>query len=233
MAKMTTDQKKIWDYFQSEGIDSFAQSLGRLEFIVKHLRPGVRALNIGVGNGALERMALSKKVDIWSLDPSEGAIERLRKELHLGKKAQVGLSQAMPFPDGHFDTVIMSEVLEHLEKDAFDSTLEEVSRVLRPKGQFMGTVPAREKLEDSLVVCPDCGKRFHRWGHKQSFSVESLRDALEKHFVVESICEKFFVEWDSVGWRGKLKGVVKKFLSWRGIGTYGICRNIWFCATKQ
>lgn len=233
MAPITSDQNKIWDYFQNEGVDSFEQSQGRLEYLVKRLRPGECALNIGVGNGVLERMAVTKQVDIWSLDPSESAIERLRKELHLGEKAQVGLSQAIPFPDEQFDVVIMSEVLEHLEKDTFEETLMEVKRVLRSGGKFIGTVPAREKLEDSLVVCPDCGNKFHRWGHKQSFSIDTLSDALGKYFVMESIYEKFFVDWDSVRWWGKLQGLVKKFLSWRGIGTYGIGRNIWFCARKQ
>ncbi|WP_297762038.1 bifunctional 2-polyprenyl-6-hydroxyphenol methylase/3-demethylubiquinol 3-O-methyltransferase UbiG [Thermosynechococcus sp.] len=230
---MTLDQQKIWDYFQNEGIDSFARSSGRLEFLVRRLSPGSRVLNIGIGNGALERMALAKGVDIWSLDPSERAIEALRSALGWGEQAQVGVSQAMPFPDDYFDVVIMSEVLEHLADDVFEATLFEVARVLRPGGRFIGTVPAREKLEDSIVVCPNCGHKFHRWGHYRSFTVETLAASLKQHFAVEAAYETFFIEWESVGWWRKIQGLIKKFLSWRGIGTYGICRNIYFCARKQ
>lgn len=233
MEPATSDQKKIWDHFQNEGIRSFVQSQGRLEFLVRHLRPGVRALNIGVGNGALERMAAEKGVDIWSLDPSDRAIEALRKELRLDEKAQVGFSQAMPFSDRHFDVVVMSEVLEHLDEKVFEATLAEVRRILRPGGQFIGTVPARENLEDSIVVCPHCGIQFHRWGHKRSFSVAILAATLEQYFLVDSVCEKFFVDWESVNWWRKLQGLIKKFLSWRGIGTYGIGRNIYFSAHKR
>jgi len=139
----------------------------------------------------------------------------------------------MPFPDEHFDVVVMSEVLEHLDPDVFQTTLSEVRRVLRKGGRFIGTVPARERLEDSLVVCPQCGCVFHRWGHKQTFDIASLSAALGGVFVVECAEEHFFVPWDSVGLWKKVQGLVKKFLSWRGIGTYGICRNIYFCARRR
>lgn len=232
MEPVASDQTKIWDYFQNEGLDSFAQSQGRLEFLVRQLQPAICALNIGVGNGALEKNSIKKGVDIWSLDPSHRAIDNLRKQLRMGEKAQVGFCQAMPFPDGKFDVVVMSEVLEHLDDGVFEATLAEVRRVLRPGGRFIGTVPAREKLEDAIVVCPHCGFRFHRWGHVRSFSVETLTVALNQYFSVERVFEQFFIEWESVSWWRKLQGLIKKFLSWRGIGTYGICRNIYFCARK-
>lgn len=232
MELASSDQNKIWDHFQNEGVDSFAQNQGRLEFLVRRIRPGMRALNIGVGNGALERMAAEKGVDIWCLDPSERAIENLQKDPRLGEKAQVGFCQAMPFPDRHFDFVVMSEVLEHLDEDVFEATLLEVRRVLRPGGRFIGTVPAREKLENSIVVCPYCGIQFHRWGHKRSFSVGTLTVALKQYLLVDSAYEQFFIDWESVGLWRKLQGLIKKFLSWRGIGTYGVGRNIYFSAQK-
>lgn len=228
----TSDQSLIWDHFQNEGIDSFEQSRGRLEFLVRRLQPGRRALNIGVGNGSLEQMALSQGVDIWSLDPSSRTIDNLRTRLRQGENFQVGYCQSMPFPDAHFDFVVMSEVLEHLDGEVFDSTLVEVKRVLRPGGIFIGTVPARENLDSSTVVCPHCGSRFHRWGHKRSFSVESLTALLSQHLQVDSAFEQFFIDWESVGWWRKLQGLIKQLLSWRGIGTYGAARNIFFSTRK-
>lgn len=228
-----SDQNKIWDHFQNEGVDTFAQNQGRLEFLLRRIQPGVRALNIGIGNGALERMAVKKGVDIWCLDPSKRAIENLRQFLSLGEKAQVGYCQSMPFPDMHFDIVVMSEVLEHLDENIFEATLVEIRRVLRPGGQFIGTVPAREKLENSIVVCPHCGIQFHRWGHKRSFNANTLSVALKQYFLVDLAAEQFFIDWESVGWWRKFQGLIKKFLSWRGIGTYGICRNIFFSARKS
>lgn len=233
MGQTTSDQQKIWDHFQIEGVESFSQSQGRLEFLVRSLRPSTRVLNIGVGNGTLESMAARKGVDIWSLDPSDRAIANLRKKLSLGERAQVGFCQSMPFPDGHFDVVVMSEVLEHLDEEIFKATLAEVRRVLRAGGRFIGTVPAREKLESSLVICPHCGVQFHRWGHKQSFDVNRLSSALGEYFLVKRVVERFFIDWESVGLWRKFQGLIKKFLSWRGVGTYGIGRNIFFSAQKM
>jgi SAM-dependent methyltransferase len=226
------NQEKIWDHFQNEGVDSFSGSEGRLEFLAQRLLPGTRVLNIGIGNGALETMALAKGVDIWSLDPSERAVERLRQRLGLGEKFQCGYSQEMPFPENDFDVVVMSEVLEHLEDKVLYATLDEVCRVLRPGGKFIGTVPARENLADLHIICPQCGIQFHRWGHVRSFSVETLSKILARRFVLAQITEWFFIEWHSVGWWRRVQGLVKKFLSWRNIGTYGTNRNIFFCALK-
>ena len=227
------NQDVIWDHFQNEGVDSFRHADPRLEYLARQLKPGERALNIGVGSGALERMAAAKGVEIWALDPSPRTIEKLRASLDLGERAQSGYSQEMPFPDGHFDALIMSEVLEHLEPEIFDRTLAEVHRVLKPRGRFIGTVPARERLEDSQVVCPNCQHHFHRWGHRTSFDAAAMRAQLERHFAVETLHERFFNEWDSAGWGGRATGLVKKFLSWRGIGTYGVARNLFFVARKR
>lgn len=233
MKSSETGQEKIWEHFQNEGIDSFSQSRGRLEFLVRRLRPGMRVLNIGVGNGLLELLAIAKGVDVWSLDPSERAIERLRQSFDIGEKAQAGYSQSMPFDNAYFDVVVMSEVLEHLDDGILDATFSEVHRILRAGGLFIGTVPARENLLDSLVVCPDCGVQFHRWGHKRSFDVVSMSSILATRFAIDEVSERFFIDWESVGCWRKLQGLIKKLLSWRGIGTYGVCRNIFFAARKS
>ena len=227
------NQDVIWDHFQNEGVNAFLGADPRLEFLARKLRPGERVLNIGVGSGVLERIAAAKGVDIWALDPSDRAIARVRRELDLGERAQAGYSQDMPFPAKQFDAVVMSEVVEHLDLDILDQTLAEVSRVLRPGGRFIGTVPARERLEESEVVCPHCQHHFHRWGHRSSFNVASMRALLEPRFEIETVHERFFNEWDSVGWNRRLGGLVKKLLSWRGMGSYGVARNIFFVAVSH
>ncbi len=225
-------QDAIWDHFQNEGVVNFDGARPRLEFISRMLRQGERALNIGVGSGALEELAIGKGVEIWSLDPSQRAIDRLRERLPVADRARVGYSQDPPFPADQFDVVVMTEVLEHLDETTRDATLEQVRRILRPGGRFIGTVPARERLDVSEVVCPNCTHRFHRWGHESSFDVRSMSDLLGRHFSPVTIEERFFNEWESVGWGRRFAGLVKKFLSWRGLGPYGVARNIYFCVRK-
>lgn len=227
------NQDIIWDHFQNEGIAAFERSSPRLEYIVRRLRRGERVLNIGVGSGTLERLASAKGVEVWALDPNARAIEKLRDSLPIGERAQVGYSQEIPFPDDHFDSVIMSEVLEHLDEAVRLKTIVEVHRVLKPGGRLIGTVPARERLEDNAVVCPKCEHHFHRWGHQVRFDIAAATLMLARQLVPETVHERFFNEWDSAGWGRRLTGLLKKFLSWQGIGTYGINRSIFFVARKR
>lgn len=188
-------QEKIWDYFQNEGMSSFDQALPRYRYISKRIAntmPNSHVLNIGVGSGGLELALINKKVRVSSLDPSASAIDRLKT---LGVDGHVGVIQELPFEDAKFDCVVASEVLEHLKEEVLLQALAEVSRVLKPNGAFIGTVPFNENLEDNITVCPCCGARFHRWGHEQSFNEDRLNSFLGREFSSCHISRRTFVPW--------------------------------------
>lgn len=227
------DQKKIWDHFQNddETDDVFINALPRYEFIAQRIASGMSVLNIGVGRGGLENILLKKGAVVSCLDPSESAIDRLRKQYELGERAQVGFSQSMPFPDSQFDVVVMSEVLEHLADEALNSTLVEVRRVLKPDGHFIGTVPANENLLDNRTVCPHCGEAFHRWGHVQSFSPMRLRELLLEHnFAVRRNETRAFPDWRRSGWKNHIKSLIRYVLG--RVGSPISSPNIYFEARR-
>jgi SAM-dependent methyltransferase len=224
-------QEAIWEYLQNEGKDWFDGAEDRLAFLVKGLHPGTRVLNIGIGNGFLEAEANRKGVQIHSLDPSERAVAGLRQRLKLGDRAQVGYSQTMPFPDSYFDAVVASEVLEHLDDDILDRSLNEIVRVLVPGGALIGTVPAREELAAQTIVCPCCAQRFHRWGHHQSFTCTRMRDMLNQRFEVDHVFEKYFAPWRILNWKGRLLCAAKSLASRAGV--HGSEENIVFRAHKS
>ena len=174
-------QDKIWDYFQVEAVESFDEAVPRLNYLFKQamkLAQGgnVRVLNIGVGNGWLERRCMKQGFETHALDPSAATVAGLVSE---GIAAKAGSIDQLPYPDDHFDTVFCSEVLEHLDDSTLTSGLKDIARVLKRGGHLIGTVPFNEDLSTSRVVCPDCGKVFHRWGHQRSFDKALLRSELE------------------------------------------------------
>src|SRR5262245_66504971 len=96
-------QDLIWDYYQNESPEAFEGSRARLRLLVSRIRPSQVALNIGCGSGIFEGLALARKIDIYSLDPSERSIKQLRDALHLGDKARIGYIQQMQFSASYFD----------------------------------------------------------------------------------------------------------------------------------
>jgi SAM-dependent methyltransferase len=208
------EQNKIWDHFQNEGLKHGAFNEARPRNIARQLRRDQTVLNIGVGSGVLEALALAKGVNIHVLDPNERAITRLRFQLNLGEQAKVGFAQELPFGDSQFDVVVMSEVLEHLADDKLSASLVEVWRVLKPGGVLWVSTPYREDLNMVMVVCPKCGELFHRFGHVQSFDRARLSGILnDTGYVIEKLYVTTFVDWRRSGLRNFVKSLVKLWLA--------------------
>lgn len=224
-------QDRLWDYYQNRAIEQFEQSEPRLRFLCQQIRPPAAVLDIGVGAGTFERLALQRGLEVFCLDPNPRTIEAIRDRFGLGERARVGYGQDIPFPDERFDAVVVSEVLEHLDDQALVATLRESARVLKPGGVLLGTVPARENLQEQRVVCPCCGATFHRWGHRQSFTVARLRELLAPAFDVVAIGERPFESWRHLNRKGRLLAVARRLLSAMGIRGRG--EHIWFRAVKR
>lgn len=221
----------IRDDYQDKMSRTGDSDAARLRYLAHHLSPAERSvLNIGVDNGYLERMIHAGR-DVYSLDPSEAAIRALRIDLGMDAgHAKVGYSQAIPFPDVTFDVVIMAEVMEHLEDDVIAATLREITRVLKPGGRYLGTVPADENLGARQTVCPNCGESFHLVGHVQSFSKERLSTLLRRDFQHVTVRHVFLVGWRTLNWKGRAKWLLKKALV--HLGVKGSGQDLYFEAAR-
>jgi SAM-dependent methyltransferase len=206
--KRSDTQHIMWDMYQQQHKNLFKGSDVRSKFLLKRIHNNSKILNIGLGTGNFERLALSAQHETYSLDPSDASVQEFKdwvrtqfnkegiQDLDVIKSVddhfKTGVSQDIPFSNEMFDYVIMSEVLEHLTDEILDATLPEVKRVLKPHGRFLVTVPAQEVLEESNVVCPHCQKSFHRWGHEQSFTLEKIRSIVGKYFQIILLKEMIF-----------------------------------------
>jgi ubiquinone/menaquinone biosynthesis C-methylase UbiE len=192
--------------------------------------PGESVLNIGVGSGAFEELVHNRGAKSYSLDPVQSSIELLQEKLPFPERLKVGSCDAIPFPDCHFDVIVMSEVLEHLSDSVLEAGLQEVQRVLKPGGRFIGTVPAREDLSTGLVVCPHCAEKFHRWGHQQSFTTSSILTLLTPHFSNVQAFERYFIAWSELNIPGKVYALLKSAAF--SLGFRGSNENIVFVAQR-
>jgi 2-polyprenyl-3-methyl-5-hydroxy-6-metoxy-1,4-benzoquinol methylase len=213
----TEQNSALWDYYQNSGIESFSRNEPRLRYMFSKAKnlagKNGKILNIGAGNGWLEKTALHSGLSLSSLDLSQQTIDRLRSE---GVDAYQGTIEAMPFDTASFEIIIASEVLEHLTPEQCTNGLKEVKRVLKPGGHFIGTVPYNEILDENIIACPNCNNLFHRWGHAVSFQHNSLKNILSATFKNTTVHRKTFVQLKGRSLSGKGKGIARILLGKMG-----------------
>lgn len=103
----------------------------------------------------------------------------------LGNDSFLGVYNSLP--DRTFDTLIASEVLEHIPLENVSEAIGMWLDVLKPGGTMIVTVPNKERLDNSFCLCPDCGAYFHRWQHLHSVGRKDLQCWFEEQHNMELV----------------------------------------------
>jgi SAM-dependent methyltransferase len=98
---------------------------------------GSRVLDVCTGPGFIAAAAAARGASVTGLDFSAAMIAEARRR-HPGVTFREGDAEALPFPAGSFDAVVMSFGLLHLSKP--DTAIADAHRVLRPGGRYALTV---------------------------------------------------------------------------------------------
>ncbi|MEL6953866.1 MAG: bifunctional 2-polyprenyl-6-hydroxyphenol methylase/3-demethylubiquinol 3-O-methyltransferase UbiG [Pseudomonadota bacterium] len=112
---------------------------GRLRWFDKHADwAGARVLDLGCAGGFMAEAMAGRGAQVTGIDPASEAIDAARAHAALEGleiRYDVGVGEALPYPDAQFDYVVCVDVLEHVAD--LDQVLAETARVLRPGGRFL------------------------------------------------------------------------------------------------
>jgi ubiquinone/menaquinone biosynthesis C-methylase UbiE len=107
------------------------------------IRPGERILDVGCGPGRLAIVAgtvAGLEGETCGIDPAAEMVELARRNAAragVRVRFEVGVIEALPYPDDHFDVVLNSLMLHHLPDGLKRRGLAEIRRVLKPGGRVV------------------------------------------------------------------------------------------------
>ncbi len=147
--------------------------------------PGSKVIDVGCGAGRHSFEAYRRGADVIAFDQNAEELADVDTMLQaMGQageapksaKAQVvvGDALALPYPDGTFDAVIASEILEHVPDD--DAAIAELIRVLRPGGTLAVTVP--RWLPERICWLLSDEYHANEGGHIRIYRADELRSKL-------------------------------------------------------
>lgn len=108
----------------------------------------LRGKTLDVGSGSFGRYELPESVT-----------EYVRMDISPGPNIDiVGRAEKIPFPDASFDSIITTQVFEHVENP--EQAAQEIARVLRKNGKVLITIPQWNELHEE----PHDYWRYTRYG---------------------------------------------------------------------
>ncbi|MBC8230808.1 class I SAM-dependent methyltransferase [bacterium] len=153
-------------------IHRFWRKLSGLPDLIQYARMG-KILDYGCSTGGLLPLMAGLGFEPFGLEFNPIAAQKAQR---LGYEVFCGRIEESPWTDGYFDTIILSQVIEHLVAPI--DTLREIAKKLKPDGRL-------------IVACPNAGSLYrHLFGrywahwhvpfHLQHFNKHSLKFVAEE-----------------------------------------------------
>lgn len=175
------------------GLETFMHRLRQREFLayLRRYGHGTRYLDVGCGTGLILRHLPAGAVGI-DLNPRNIVLTKAHAP---NATVQLGDAEHLEFADSSFDTVICTEVLEHLVFP--ERAVAEIQRVLAPGGVFFGSVPRHSRLWHlrGLSSTCDVNEPFHNEMTRQE--LEQLLAPFPRRNIRGTpwLMHHFFVSW--------------------------------------
>jgi SAM-dependent methyltransferase len=168
------------EYYDADNLSLPEFITARLDEIVVGFAPyrqSNRLLEVGFGAGSVMEAAARGGWEVSGVEVSRSAVEHARGrgfEVFNGELANAN------YPEGHFDVVVASEILEHIPEP--QKLISEVYRVLRPGGLLWATTPNSRSVSSrvlgakwSAIGPPEHLHLFSRQGMKRMLGAAGFK----------------------------------------------------------
>ncbi len=143
----------------------------RRAFLLAHVAPGDRVLDLGCGDGAFAAPIARAGAVVTMADVAREAVRRARARVPGAEAVVLEEGAPLPFAEDAFDVVWAGETLEHVADVV--GLLAEVRRVLRWGGTLVATTPWHARLVAGI------DRHFDpRADHLRFFSARTLREVV-------------------------------------------------------
>jgi ubiquinone/menaquinone biosynthesis C-methylase UbiE len=163
-----------------------------VEAVLLHCRGTV--LDLGCGDGAFTRPLRERGYAVVGSDLSLGRLKALKNVTPCLLEAS---AIQLPFRDQCFDTILFTEVLEHLaDREAQRQALREFARVLSRDGRLVLTTPNRPVYRIAVRLWSWFGDQKPDPTHFSELNLRELRSLVSEFFTIIAVRGKFgFFAW--------------------------------------
>jgi 2-polyprenyl-3-methyl-5-hydroxy-6-metoxy-1,4-benzoquinol methylase len=151
----------------------------RLDFLMGHVWPGARVLDLGCGEGRFTTELVNADARAVGVDVADEPLRRARSRDPRLDLRLIEPAGPWGLQDSSFDVVWAGEVVEHVADTA--AWLSEVRRVLRSGGSLLVSTPAHGRLALARLALSRSAFAAHfdpLGDHLRFYSVDTLRALL-------------------------------------------------------
>lgn len=171
-----------FDYFEERsGATKHDEDRVHQYILSKVNKNSLSVLDVGTGSAWVAKHFQHTPVKVVSLDISKKNVTIAKQKYPNNNHYPiVADSFKLPFADNSFDTVIASEIIEHVISPK--KFIAELYRVVNKGGNLIVTTPYKEKLR--YYLCIHCNKKTPVHAHIHSFDENKLVELSPKNNIV-------------------------------------------------
>lgn len=130
-----------------EDVSSHLQE--KINFLIKAVGSGKKVLDVGCNDGIIGKILLNKKNDVYGIDIVREKLLIAQKRGLKTRECDIENEQ-FPYPDNHFDIVILGDLIEHIFDT--DTLLRKCKRVLKKGGRLIVITPNIASLGRRIML---------------------------------------------------------------------------------